>query len=494
MKFLSNKKYLITITSIVALIFSTILFIEGCAKSNSEKIESSEYAQLTYAPNVPPPITRDYPTKVIVNLEAIQVTGRLADGVTYNFWTFGGKVPGEFIRVREGDEVEFHLHNSPTSTMPHSIDLHAVIGPGGGAVSSQTLPGHTSIFTFKATHAGLYVYHCATPPVPLHVASGMYGLILVQPKEELPPVDHEYYVMQSEFYTEGNYGDPGLQQFSMEKALREDPTYVVFNGSVGALTGDNALTAKVGETVRLYVGNIGPNLISSFHIIGEIFDKVWLYGGETVTQQNVQTVLIPAGGAAIVEFKVKVPGTYILVDHSLFRAFNKGAVGMLKVTGEPDDAIFSDKQKDELYFGSDLDKEIESGNSSSKNESAGHADNANDINAIVQMGKNVFSTTCIACHQADGKGLPGVFPPLAGSNFLNQDKERAIGIVLHGRTGLITVNGKNFNNTMPPQNLSDDQIAAALTYVYHSFGNSGKIVTKEEVSKIRNQKAAAAGK
>ena len=494
MKFLSNKKYLITITSIVALIFLTILFIEGCAKSNSEKIEGSEYAQLTYAPNVPPPITRDYPTKVIVNLEAIQVTGRLADGVTYNFWTFGGKVPGEFIRVREGDEVEFHLHNSPTSTMPHSIDLHAVIGPGGGAVSSQTLPGHTSIFTFKATHAGLYVYHCATPPVPLHVASGMYGLILVQPKEELPPVDHEYYVMQSEFYTEGNYGDPGLQQFSMEKALREDPTYVVFNGSVGALTGNNALTAKVGETVRLYVGNIGPNLISSFHIIGEIFDKVWLYGGETVTQQNVQTVLIPAGGAAIVEFKVKVPGTYILVDHSLFRAFNKGAVGMLKVTGEPDDAIFSDKQKDELYFGSDLDKEIESGNSSSKNESAGPADNTNDINAIVQMGKNVFSTTCIACHQADGKGLPGVFPPLAGSNFLNQDKERAIGIVLHGRTGPITVNGKNFNNTMPPQNLSDDQIAAALTYVYHSFGNSGKIVTKEEVSKIRNQKAAAAVK
>lgn len=461
-----------------------LLAIYGLGFSNNEKVEGTEVAQLTYAPNVPPPIKRDHPAKVIVNLETIQRKGRLADGVQYNFWTFGGKVPGKFIRVRQGDIVEFHLHNSPTSTMPHSIDMHAVIGPGGGSISAQTLPGHTSVFSFKATHAGLYIYHCATQPVPLHIANGMYGLILVQPKEGFPRADREYYVMQSEFYTKGNYGDPGLQPFSMKKALSEDPTYVVFNGSVGALIGSHAITAKVGQTVRLYVGNIGPNLVSSFHIIGEIFDKVWQYGGDLVTQKNVQTVLIPAGGAAIIQFKVKVPGTYLLVDHSIFRAFYKGALGQLKVTGKPDSIIYSGKQKDELYSGSKLDKELESASL----DNSTSLQSKNSLAAVIEMGKNIFSTTCFACHQSNAEGIPNVFPPLAKSNFLNKDKNRAIGIVLHGKTGPITVNGKKFNNTMPPQNLSDAQIAAALTYVYHSFGNSGKTVKAAEVNKIRNQK------
>ena len=471
----------------------TVLFTQGCGKTYSNQIEGTENAQTTYAPNVPAPITRNHPSKVVVNLEAIQTDGTLADGVKYNFWTFGGRVPGKFIRVRVGDEIEFHLHNSPTSTMPHSIDIHAVVGPGGGAVSSQTLPGHTSVFTFKATKTGLFIYHCATQPVPLHIANGMYGLILVQPKEGFPHADREYYVMQSEFYTKGDYGAQGLQPFSMEKALSEDPTYVVFNGAVGALTGQNAITARVGETVRIYVGNIGPNLISSFHIIGEIFDKVWQYGGDQVTQTNVQTVLIPAGGAAIVQFKVKTAGTYLLVDHAIFRAFNKGALGMLKVTGGSDTTLYSGKQADQLYYGSDLDKSLqpELSGSSSIGSAKENISDKNSIQAIIEMGKHVFSSTCIACHQANGKGIPGVFPPLAESNFLNADKERAIGIVLHGRTGPITVNGKHFNNTMPPQNLSDAQVAAALTYVFHSFGNSGKVVTREEVKKIRNQKTVA---
>ena len=234
---------IIILLSISACIFGIIA--QGCKDNN--KTRGYEYANLTHAPEVPDPILRSHPTRVIVNLTAEQVVGRLADGVQYPFWTFGGKVPGKFIRVRVGDEVEFHLHNSPTSTMPHSIDLHAVLGPGGGAVAAETLPGHTSVFTFRATHAGLFIYHCATQPVPLHIANGMYGLILVQPKEGFPKVDREYYVMQSEFYTKGNYGDPGLQQFSMQKALDENPTYVVFNGSVGSLTGNNALRAKVGE-------------------------------------------------------------------------------------------------------------------------------------------------------------------------------------------------------------------------------------------------------
>ncbi len=485
MNILKNKKAIIGVSTAVVLIVAAVILMFGFEGADSNRIEGIEYAQLTYAPEVPRPITRDYPTKVIVKLEAIQVTGRLADGVQYNFWTFGGKVPGEFIRVREGDEVEFHLENSPFCNVPHSIDLHAVSGPGGGAVASQTVPGHSSVFTFKAEHAGLYIYHCATQPVPLHIANGMYGLIYVQPKKDLPKVDHEFYIMQSEFYTNGNYGDPGLQAFSLDKALAEDPTYVVFNGSVGALTGDNAIHAKVGQTVRLFVGNIGPNLTSSFHVIGVIFNKVYLFGGTNVTQKDVQTVNIPAGGAAVVEFKVDVPGTYTIVDHSIFRAFNKGAVGSLVVTGKPNKEIFSGKQQDNLFYGSDLDKQVQASNNQSVSD---NSTVGNSIEDIVAAGKKVFSTTCFACHQPDAKGIAGVFPPLAGSDFLNANKDRAIEIVLHGKTGPVTVNGKQFNNTMPPQPLNDEQIASVLTYVYYSFGNSGKIVTKDEVAKIRAEK------
>ena len=210
------------------------------------EVQGVETAVLAQAPHVPPPITRKHATKVIVNLEVQEVTKRLADGVEYVFWTFGGDVPGSFIRIREGDFVEFHLNNHQDNKMPHNIDLHAVTGPGGGAASSFTAPGHSSQFSFKALNPGLYVYHCATATVGLHVGNGMYGLILVEPKDGLPPVDREYYVMQGDFYTVGRYGEEGLQQFDMNKAIDEKPSYVVFNGAVGSLVGDKALTAKVG--------------------------------------------------------------------------------------------------------------------------------------------------------------------------------------------------------------------------------------------------------
>ena len=238
----------------------------------TSRLSASSARLLTIAPEVPPAITRRHATKVIVDLDVVEKRGRLADDVEYTFWTFGGVVPGKFIRVREGDMVEFHLHNLPTNRMPHNIDLHAVTGPGGGAASSFTAPGHSSTFSFKALNPGLYVYHCATAPVGMHIANGMYGLILVEPKGGLPAVDREYYVMQSEFYTKGRNGETGYQPFSMEKALDERADYVVFNGSVGALTGDNALPAKAGERVRLYVGNGGPNLVSSSDFLFGLLD------------------------------------------------------------------------------------------------------------------------------------------------------------------------------------------------------------------------------
>lgn len=440
----------------------------------------SEEAKLTFAPEVPPPLDRKSPTKVIVNLEAKEVVSKLADGVNYTFWTFGGQVPGKFIRVQEGDDIEFHFSNHPSSKMPHNIDLHSVTGPGGGAASSFTAPGHSSTFSFRALNAGLYVYHCATAPVGMHIANGMYGLILVEPKGGLPKVDREYYIMQSEFYTKGKYGDAGLQAFSMDKALKEQPDYVVFNGSVGATTGDQSIKAKVGETVRLYVGNGGPNLVSSFHVIGEIFDKVYVEGGTTINT-NVQTTLVPAGGSAIVEFKVDVPGTYILVDHSIFRTFNKGALATLKVEGPEDKAIYSGKQKDEVYLpeGSAI-QSIES--------SSQPAPAAKNKAERIALGKKVYETNCAACHQLQGEGIARAFPPLAKADYLNADKTRAIRAVVKGLNGKVKVNGEEYDGVMPAWALSDEDIANVLTYVYSSWGNSGKEVSPSEVKAVKAAK------
>ncbi len=302
-------------------------------------IEGEVTATLTDAPLVPPAITRDYAAKVRVDLETIEVTKRLADGVEYHFWTFGGSVPGKFIRVRQGDLVELHLKNRAGNMAAHNIDLHAVNGPGGGATATFTVPGGETVIHFRALKAGLFVYHCAMQPVGMHIANGMYGLILVEPPEGLPPVDREYYVMQGEVYTTGGRGARGLQEFDYDKALDERPDYVVFNGAVGSLLGEHALKANVGETIRLFVGNAGPNLTSSFHVIGEIMDNVHPEGGTTV-EHNIQTTLIPAGGAAIAELRVDVPGTYLLVDHSIFRATDKGAMGSIDVAGPPTVTIF----------------------------------------------------------------------------------------------------------------------------------------------------------
>jgi nitrite reductase (NO-forming) len=447
-------------------------------------------AVLTSPPHVPPPITRKYPAKVIVELEVVEKEMPISEGVSYTFWTFGGTVPGSFIRVRQGDTVEFHLKNHPSSKMPHNIDLHGVTGPGGGAASSFTAPGHASKFTFKALNEGIYVYHCATAPVGMHVANGMYGLILVEPPEGLPKVDHEYYVMQGDFYTAGKYREKGLQPFDMEKAIDEKPSYVLFNGAEGALTGDKAMTAKVGETVRMFVGNGGPNLVSSFHVIGAIFDQVRYEGGSNV-QTNVQTTLIPAGGAAIVRFKTRVPGSYVLVDHSIFRAFNKGALAILKVDGKEDKTIYSGKELDSVYLGDRSQPNLDAVARATQAAAKGTL----TVEEQAKAGEALFAGTCSVCHQANGAGLPGVFPPLAKSDWLAADPKRSIGVLLHGLSGKVTVNGQDYNSVMPPMNqLNDDEVANILTYVVNAWGNPGGRITTEEVRKVRAEKAPAAAK
>ncbi len=288
--------------------------------------------------DIPKTVERDTDGIVKIEITAKEVIGEMAPGVTFNYWTFDGTVPGPFLRVRQGDTVELTLHNDPSSLHSHSIDLHAVTGPGGGAVATIVLPGESKTIRFKALNAGIYIYHCAHPNVANHMAHGMYGLILVEPPGGLSPVDHEYYIVQGEFYSEGKLGREGLQLFDAQAMLDGKPQYIVFNGRTGALVKN--MEAKVGDTVRMYVGNGGVNLISNFHVIGEIFDRVYREGDLVSSPaRSVQTTLIPAGGAAVVEFKVDYPGNYVLVDHALAR-LDRGAWGVLKVTGEPDSSVF----------------------------------------------------------------------------------------------------------------------------------------------------------
>lgn len=289
---------------------------------------------------LPPPITRTTPQTVVVNMETVEVQGQLADGITTNYWTYDGKLPGPMIRVRAGDTVELHLKNNPASQNPHSIDLHAVSGPGGGSVAMMTKPGAENVLQFKTSNPGVFLYHCATPHIPTHIAMGMYGLVVVEPPGGLPPVDREFYIVQGEVYTEGTKDTKGHLAYDGDKLFRESPNYVVFNGKFKGLTEEPTMKVKRGERVRLFVGNAGPNLSSSFHVIGEVFDRVHPEGAtETIT--NVATTAIPAGGAAIVEFKADVAGRFILVDHAISRAIDKGALGYIDVEGDPNPSQFN---------------------------------------------------------------------------------------------------------------------------------------------------------
>lgn len=315
--------------------------IVGEAKAKDERTTPD----LSKDPNqVGEAIGKREPRKLTIDLETTEVEGILGDGSTYRYWTFNGTVPGPFIRIRVGDTVTVNMKNAKDSTNIHSVDFHAVTGPGGGAAVTQAAPGQTKSFTFKALQPGLYVYHCATPMVAQHISNGMYGLILVEPEGGLAEVDREFYIMQGELYTAERHGSRGLHEFSLEKLLDETPEHMMFNGNMNALTKTHTLEANVGETVRIFFGVGGPNLVSSFHVIGEIFDRV--YDQASLTSPpltDVQTTLVAPGGATMVEFKVDYPGNYTIVDHALSRV-EKGLAGVLKVNGKADDAVFKTKE------------------------------------------------------------------------------------------------------------------------------------------------------
>lgn len=357
------KKHLLVSASIITLIFT----LSSCQTKEQSHKMGEQLTVIKQANDIPSQIIRENNETVVVNLETKELTAEIKDGISYEYWTYNGTVPGPMIRAKEGDTVQVNLTHSgeghhemafnfiPTTYADgddheeesishenkseheqaghgkHSIDLHAVVFPGGGATVTQTDTGDISTFEFKATHPGLYIYHCASPHVPSHIANGMYGMILVEPEEGLSEVDKEFYIMQGELYTEGVLNEPGLKAFSLDKLLNENPEYYVFNGAVNALTGDNSMRVKMGEKVRLFFG-VGTFKPSSLHLIGGIFENAYIEGDlVSKPHKNIQTTLVPAGGAVMVEFTIDVPGKYLLVDHTLTRSIDRGALAEIVV-------------------------------------------------------------------------------------------------------------------------------------------------------------------
>lgn len=309
---------------------------------SNDKAPSVKAADIVRDPSdLPPPVGDRTPAVVKVTLTSKELVGALdpASGTTYRYWTFNGKLPGPFIRVRQGDTVEVTLVNPRDSTMVHSVDLHAVIGPGGGAALLQVPPGQSKTFTFQATTPGLFVYHCGSPMIAQHIANGMFGLILVEPPGGLPHVDHEFYVMQSEFYTTAPKGKSGLQQFSVDNLMAETAQYYLFNGAVDSLTKEYPLRADEGQTVRIFFGNAGPNATTSMHMVGEIFTRYYQFGSlSSPPLEGVQTATIPPGDAGIFEVKARVPGQFTFMDHAISR-MEKGNLAFLEVKGPENTAL-----------------------------------------------------------------------------------------------------------------------------------------------------------
>ena len=318
------------------------VFAQSHAMHTDKAASAIKAADIVRDPSdLPPPIAERAPAVVKVTLTSKELVGALdpASGTTYRYWTFDGKLPGPFIRVRQGDMIEVTLVNPKDSTMVHSVDLHAVIGPGGGATLLQVPPGQSKTFTFQATTPGLFVYHCGSPMIAQHIANGMYGLILVEPPGGLPHVDHEYYVMQSEFYTTAPKGKSGIQQFSVENLMAENAQYYLFNGAVDSLTKEYPLHADEGQTVRIFFGNAGPNATASMHMVGEIFTRYYQFGSlSSPPLEGIQTATIPPGDAGIFEVKARAPGQFSFMDHAISR-MEKGDLAFLEVKGPENTAL-----------------------------------------------------------------------------------------------------------------------------------------------------------
>jgi nitrite reductase (NO-forming) len=283
--------------------------------------------------DMPSQIQRNSSKTVNITLVAEEVRAPLTGSSDYYYWTFNRSVPGPTLRVREGDTVRLTLKNRAQNTHNHSIDLHSVTGPGGGAgVLGDVPPGEQRTIEFEASKQGFYAYHCATENVPTHIANGMYGGIIVEPESGMNEVDREYTVTQGELYTREPAGADGLQKFDPAKLMNEEPTYYTMNGVPRGLTGENMLEAEVNDSIRIFYVNAGNSRVASFHMIGEVIDRVYRGSLEEPSETDIGISTVGAAQGSVFEFHLDNPGNYTLVDHSLAR-MEKGAWGLLEVSG-----------------------------------------------------------------------------------------------------------------------------------------------------------------
>jgi nitrite reductase (NO-forming) len=412
---------------------------------------------------------------VDVDLVASDETVSIASGVDYQAWTFGGTVPAPIIHVRQGQTVNVTFTNH--GTMQHSIDFHAAITPPS-LHYVEVQPGKSIKFSFVANVPGAFLYHCGTPPVLLHIANGMYGALIVDPATPLPPAARSYVIVQSEWYTQQVSGH--LMGPNFERMKEERPDEVVFNGSAFQYR-DHPLIATAGERVRLYVVDAGPDLWSSFHVIGAIFDKVYPDGDAAHAQSGVSTYSVAPGAGTVFDLTLPEPGNYPFVDHDMAHA-TIGAIGVLQVRGK-DGSI-----------------PVEATAAAPAEPAAPAADMAAASAALgpyhVDAGKGatLYGANCAACHQPTGMGIAGAFPPLKDNPaVLDANATKQIDVVLNGLHGE-TIGGTAYGTPMPPfgGTLNDAEIADIINHERSSWGNHGKQIAATDVKTRRAASSAAA--
>ncbi|HEY3074819.1 MAG TPA: multicopper oxidase domain-containing protein [Burkholderiales bacterium] len=384
-----------------------------------------------------------------VRLDTTHKIIEIAPGVKFSAWTFGGQVPGPTVRARVGDKIRFSMTNRSDEAVPgiqfvaapmmHSMDFHAAMVSPQDKYRSIA-PGQTIEFEFTLNYPGVFMYHCGTPMILEHIASGMYGALIVEPRTGFPTkADREYVVVQSEFYAKSQ-GKSGSYVLDSERLRAAQPTHTVFNGVHNGMV-KAPLAAKPGERVRLFVLNVGPSKTSSFHVVGTIFDRVWMEGNPDNQFRGMQTVLLGSSNSAIIEFLIPEEGSYIMVDHHFANA-SQGAIGLVSTTVKPPT------------------QELEHHNIQAS---------ATPSDPEALRGKNDFESKCLACHSlGQGKKLG---PDLAGVTKHRTDEwltrwlkspEKMLQSDEHAKAML-----KEYNNIpMPNQNLTDAEIRQYLKYFH----------------------------
>ncbi|MEP6609803.1 MAG: multicopper oxidase domain-containing protein [Burkholderiaceae bacterium] len=392
-----------------------------------------------------------------VQLDTTHKIIEIAPGVKFSAWTFGDQVPGPFVRARVGDRIKFTMTNRSDEPMPagqftaapmmHSMDFHsAMVSPQDKYRS--VAPGQTISFEFVANYPGVFMYHCGTPMVLEHIASGMYGMMIVEPRGGYPTkVDREYAILQSEFYTKPDPqrrkvdGAP-LYVLDGDRVRSKAPTYTVFNGRHNGFV-EKPLLSKPGERVRLFVMNVGPSNTSSFHVVGTIFDRVWIDGNPDNQLRGMQTVLLGSSSGAIVEFMVPEAGSYVMVDHHFANA-SQGAIGLIAAGGKPEEPTRA---------------------ADAEHHNISASATPSDPTAV--RGKLAFESKCFACHTIAGGDKLG--PDLFGVTRRREgawlarwmkNPEEMLKTDVHAKEMLA-----RYKVPMPNQNLSEAEVREYIAYL-----------------------------